>query len=394
MLGDLGEVERRLRALRTEADVMQVALDAPHRPSSPHSTRTWASPRSPGSPVAAAAGLDPNAPDFLARLADLKAQHERNLRELEQQLQRGGHSPRARAPAPRPRSAAARPHTARERPALSAGEALARASEIDALIASTRARRGADTSRLDAARQRWQQRPSSAPPRRPRPRATVPQPFKFEERDAEKRRKSAGRLAQRSAASSESEGYEPFRAHPVPLSTIEPRYERMVERAERRREQIVAERRETLAATTVPFSFHARPPVPRRRPPVKSSDELALEHTFKAKPVPAAVTARVYDQMQHEAALRKEKVAREAAEKLAAASLPPRMERHQQMAKATRAHTPVRAAFAACRQRCFAARPARPRSPLPVSRPPAPRRAARARTRRLPACPARARRRS
>lgn len=335
--GDLGEVERRLRALRTQAGEMQNALDMPLRALSPPSGgAAWAAPRSPGTPIA---GLDPNAPDFLSRLADLKAQHARNLRELELQLQRGGRDTRAHRPvAPRPRSAGAR-----ERPHFDAADASRRAAELDELIAATRARRGLDTSRLDAARQRWQHRPHSAPHRRPRPRTTVPQPFEFEGRDAEQRRLSRERAARERRHSEGEEHYQPFKAQPVPISTVEPRYERMVARAERRREEIVAERRANLQAGAKPFSFHDRPPVPRRRPPAKTADELALKHTFRAKPVPPFVSMRVYEQMQHDGALRKERISRAAHELLAHASLPPRMELYRQMGKVNKVAAHVRA---------------------------------------------------
>lgn len=344
----VGELERRLAALRSQADQMEHAVGL--HPSSPPSTRAWAAPPSPGSPPTAA-GLDPNAPDFLARLAELKAQHARNLRELELQLQRGGgrgfgaHSPRSpRSPAPTP---SVRPHSAREQRARpDADEAVQRAAELDELLAAARARRPIDTSRLDAARQRWQQRPRSAPPRRPHPRTTVPQPFAFEQRDAERRRELArATSAQRQRRHSEgaaTEHYQPFKAQPVPVSTVEPRYERMVARAEQRREQVAAERRKSLEAGAAPFAFLSRPPVPRRRPPVQTQEDLALQHKFKAKPVPANVSMRVYEQMQHEQALRKERVSRQAQEKLAAAALPPRMERHQQMAKVNKVATAVR----------------------------------------------------
>jgi len=127
--------------------------------------------------------------------------------------------------------------------------------------------------------------------------------------------------------------YQPFKAKPVPVSTVEPRFEQMMEKAQARREQIVSERRKNLREQEKPFSFQTRPPVPRRRPRVKTRDEEALEYKFKAAPVPPAVSMRIYEQMQRDEAVRRERVNRVAQEKLAAASLPPRMELYDKMGK-------------------------------------------------------------
>jgi hypothetical protein len=313
--GDLSAVESQLHALRVQAGAMEYAIE----PASP-ARNSFAAPRSPRSPLAA--GLDPTAPDFLSRLADLKAQHARNLRELELQLQRGSGVLTPRPGTGRP---PVRPQSAR-RP--SSASPAARAAELDELLADVRARRGVDTSRLDSAREQYHARPQSAPHQRPaRPRSTVPRPFDFESRDEARRKAHADEMARLRRRRSEGEQhFRPFKAQPVPLSTIEPRYEQMVQRADHRRKQIVAERRDNLEKNGKPFSFQTRPPVPR-------NDELQLEHKFTAKPVPEFVSMRVYENMQNDEAQRKERVSRAAAEKLARASLPPRMELYAQMGK-------------------------------------------------------------
>ncbi|KAJ1630518.1 hypothetical protein T492DRAFT_83408 [Pavlovales sp. CCMP2436] len=306
--GDLTEVERRLLALRNQAGQMQYALDMPARAVSPPRQDAWAAARSPGPPTG---GLDPSAPDFLNRLADLKEQHARNLRELEMQL-RAGAGVLSRSPAAAVRPAAVRPRSAGAARALASSlldEAgrVERAAELDELIASVRARRGVDTSRLDAARQRFHHRPRSAPHRRPpTPRATVPQPFAFERRDEARRRAAMRERTTRQRRHSEGEAahYRPFKAQPVPVSTVEPRYEYMVTQAEQRRTQIATECRQNLETAVKPFSFLERPPIPRRRAPVKTTEEVALEHKFKAKVVPPFVSMRVYEQMQHDDAVR------------------------------------------------------------------------------------------
>lgn len=357
-MSSLDEAERRLNQLRAQAALQGAAAEAPAHAASP-SGRAWAAPRAGDSP-SRAAGLDPSDPDFLARLAELKAQHARNLRELERQLARASvRSPRggtsaslstAVASASRPRSASSGrarggdlfggADGALAQEAVRDNAHLAeRARELDELLAGVRPRRVVNTSRLDAAYRRLRERPRSAPSQRPRARATVPEPFSFEGRDEARRRtRDQQRRARLSAEREEEEEIlvRPFKAAPVPPSTVENRYERMVAEQRARRAQVAVERKQVLERDLKPFSFDSRPPVPRRRPRVKSADELAREHKFKAKPVPAAVSQRVYEQLQRDEAMRKERVSRAAHELLAQASLPPRMELHEKVGKVNR----------------------------------------------------------
>ena len=167
--------------------------------------------------------------------------------------------------------------------------------------------------------------------------ATVPRPPSFLSRDASRAKTIAEqRLEQElavEAALEEAELRKRVAPKPVPRSTREPRFARMVETEAARRERNRETRKQALVETERPFSFYVRDKKKADEADPKSRSEAALkarrankfQRRFVAKAVPKAVKELRLPSMEAEAARRKEE-ARIAAEiALKESKMPERM---------------------------------------------------------------------
>lgn len=173
--------------------------------------------------------------------------------------------------------------------------------------------------------------------RRAKKGATVPKPPSFLARDANRPKTIAEqRLEQDLAIEAELEAAElkkQFRAAPIPRSTTEPRYQRMLEREEARRERNKAQRKTALVETERPFSFYLRDKEAKRYEGETEAERAKrrankFQRPFKAKEIPAAVREARLPAMEAEAARRREEAKAAAAAALAESKLPERMAMH------------------------------------------------------------------
>lgn len=164
---------------------------------------------------------------------------------------------------------------------------------------------------------------------------TVPRPFSFERREkARPKSISEVRMEQDLAIEAEVEQAKlskPFRANPLPRSTVEPRYQRMLEREEMRREERKASRRAALLESERPFTFYLRAKEARRYTQETAEDRAKrrankFQRAFKAKEIPRDVKALKLGEMEERDRRRKEEARAAAVAKLAEARLPERME--------------------------------------------------------------------
>lgn len=167
--------------------------------------------------------------------------------------------------------------------------------------------------------------------------ATVPKPPSFLARDANRPKTIAEqRLEQDLAIEAELEAAElkkQFRAAPIPRSTTEPRYQRMLEREEARRERNKARRKTALVETERPFSFYLRDKEAKRYEGETEAERAKrrankFQRPFKAKEIPAAVREARLPVMEAEVARRREEARAAAAAALAESKLPERMAMH------------------------------------------------------------------
>jgi hypothetical protein len=126
----------------------------------------------------------------------------------------------------------------------------------------------------------------------------------------------------------------PFRANPLPRSTVEPRYQRMLESEEMRREERRASRRAALLESERPFTFYHRAKEARRYTAETADDRAKrrankFQRAFKAKEVPKDVYTLKLSEMEERDRRRKEEARAAAVAKLAEARLPERMEMHK-----------------------------------------------------------------
>ena len=173
--------------------------------------------------------------------------------------------------------------------------------------------------------------------RRAKKGATVPKPPSFLARNANRPKTIAEqRLEQDLAIEAELEAAElkkQFRAAPIPRSTTEPRYQRMLEREEARRERNKAQRKTALVETERPFSFYLRDKEAKRYEGETEAERAKrrankFQRPFKAKEIPAAVREARLPAMEAEAARRREEAKAAAAAALAESKLPERMAMH------------------------------------------------------------------
>ncbi len=182
----------------------------------------------------------------------------------------------------------------------------------------------------------------SAREEEPAPDITVPKPFRFTEREANKRKTIRqqwleGVLEEKRLEEDNMLNHQ-FRANKIPVSTKEPRYEKIKALSEFRRAEVKKNSIAITKAREKPFSFYARDKdfyVNRAKATEQHVPETMKNFTpFKATPIPWSVSAQLLDQMQaKEEKEREERVKKRAQELLAMSKLPPRMEMHEMSKK-------------------------------------------------------------
>ena len=122
-----------------------------------------------------------------------------------------------------------------------------------------------------------------------------------------------------------------FKAKPIPKSTTEPKYQRLMHKEDSRREEV---RKSSVALTKVnerPFSFYERD---KSRTTKFKEDFRTEQKPFKTNPVPWFCSVELYNEKRDkEEHIRREKISKRAQENLALSKLPPRMEKHKQERK-------------------------------------------------------------
>jgi protein FAM161A len=166
--------------------------------------------------------------------------------------------------------------------------------------------------------------------------ATVPNPPSFLSRDASRAKTIAEQRLEHDlaveAALEEAELKKRFVPKPVPKSTAEPRFTKMLETERLRRERLRETRKQALVETERPFSFYVRDKAkasekgdPASAEALKARRANKFQRKFVAKAIPKAVKELRLPSMEAEAARRKEE-ARIAAEiALKEAAMPERM---------------------------------------------------------------------
>lgn len=166
--------------------------------------------------------------------------------------------------------------------------------------------------------------------------ATVPNPPSFLSRDASRAKTIAEQRLEHDlaveAALEEAELKKRFVPKPVPKSTAEPRFTKMLETERLRRERLRETRKQALVETERPFSFYVRDKAkasekgdPASAQALKARRANKFQRKFVAKAIPKAVKELRLPSMEAEAARRKEE-ARIAAEiALKEAAMPERM---------------------------------------------------------------------
>ena len=151
---------------------------------------------------------------------------------------------------------------------------------------------------------------------------TIPKPFNFDERDKQKKKKIAVPLE-----SPHEENYEPFRANPIPVSTLLPKYEMIVAKNEARRLEVKQTSYAVTKAREKPFSFYEKDK-DKYLNRMNADDKSKIQgKQFKANPLPPHVSVQLYEQMVRERETKRdERIKKHAEESLAKSKLPPRME--------------------------------------------------------------------
>eukprot|EP00826_Nyctotherus_ovalis_P041683 TRINITY_DN4239_c0_g1_i1.p1 TRINITY_DN4239_c0_g1~~TRINITY_DN4239_c0_g1_i1.p1 ORF type:complete len:487 (+),score=183.92 TRINITY_DN4239_c0_g1_i1:1132-2592(+) len=169
---------------------------------------------------------------------------------------------------------------------------------------------------------------------------TVPQPFKFNKREAVRKTKKTIRqqwLEDNLEGKKHEEDefvHHTFKANPIPLTTTMPLFNQMMEEQQKRSEEVKQKSREITKAREKPFSFYERDKnfyIEREEARKNNVPEpLRNVKPFRANPIPQAVKVAMMSKMHEEEeeirAQRKKQWAYELAQQ---SHLPPRMQMHQ-----------------------------------------------------------------
>ena len=170
-------------------------------------------------------------------------------------------------------------------------------------------------------------------------RITIPEAYGFMKRDKKKgksiREKKLEEMIKYNDLEDEYEMSQQFRAKPIPKSTLEPRYKKIMEANERRRQEVKQRSIALTKANEKPFSFYERDLRKLHQPPMYDPEYDVMNYKpFKANPVPghAKLEMLTYVKNKQEKE-REERIKRNAELSLAQSSLPPRMAMYEEANK-------------------------------------------------------------
>jgi hypothetical protein len=163
---------------------------------------------------------------------------------------------------------------------------------------------------------------------------TDPRPFSFTQRDEEKQKnlmriKMEQQLALKQEEEKAARRLRRFKANPVPTSTLEPRFQRIMVEEEIRRRTEHERAVSALKGMEQPFSFYYKDLENQRRKEEHRRimrDPARYRRAFRANEPPPSTYEDRYRQLLAEEEIRKLRVKERAAMLLAESSLPPRME--------------------------------------------------------------------
>jgi hypothetical protein len=168
-------------------------------------------------------------------------------------------------------------------------------------------------------------------------RITIPNPPEFEKRDKKKgmsiRERKLQEMVKYNDLEDEYEMSQQFRAKPIPKSTLEPRFQQIMEANEKRRQEV---KQRSIALTKQnerPFTFYERDMRKLNQPPVYDPEYDVMNYQpFKANPVPGHAKIQMYEYMtKKQQKEREQRVKKNAELSLAQSSLPPRMAMYERM---------------------------------------------------------------
>jgi len=165
-------------------------------------------------------------------------------------------------------------------------------------------------------------------------RITIPKAPAFEKRAKDKKKKGMSirekklqEMVKYNDLEDEYEMSKQFRAKPVPKSTTEPRFQKIMDANEKRRKEVKQKSIALTKQNEKPFSFYERDMRKLYQPAVYDPEYDVMNYEpFKANPVPGHAKVQMYQYMVNkEEKERKTRVQRNAELSLAQSSLPPRM---------------------------------------------------------------------
>ena len=162
-------------------------------------------------------------------------------------------------------------------------------------------------------------------------RITIPSSPGFEKRGKKKglsiREKKLQEMIKYNDLEDEYEMSRQFRAQPVPKSTIEPRYHKIIEANEKRRQEVKQKSIILTKQTEKPFSFYERDMRKLHQPPVYDPEYDVMSYQpFKANPVPRHAKNQTLEYlMKKDKKERDLRIKKNAELALQQSSLPPRM---------------------------------------------------------------------
>lgn len=169
-------------------------------------------------------------------------------------------------------------------------------------------------------------------------RITIPEPFKFDKRDKTKDKSTQQRRLEEDLRYKELVvDYEiscQFKAKDIPKSTMEPRYQRIMENNEQRRQEVLRQSQAMTRANEKPFSFYQWDVENYEQKKNYIPDLEVMEDCgkFKANPVPWYCKAFLFKWMVENDAQERELRIKDYAElSYRMSKLPPRMAQYEEM---------------------------------------------------------------
>jgi hypothetical protein len=166
---------------------------------------------------------------------------------------------------------------------------------------------------------------------------TIPNAPQFEKRGKNKgtsiRERKLQEMVKYNDLEDEYELSKKFKAKPVPKSTLEPRFQNIMEANEKRRQEVKQRSIAMTKQNEKPFSFYERDIRKTNQPPVYDPEFDVMNYEpFKANPVPGHAKVCIYEYMSKKKDKERElRIKRNAELALAQSSLPPRMAMYERM---------------------------------------------------------------